>query len=432
MKKLTTLLLLTSLLTPMLTSCIAVIPDGTDAPLTEKIDISHVDTTSDTEKHEDTDEETIPATQRPHVSVPYAALADFCTDFLLTEAESSDGKSNTLTSPLSAYLALSMVKEGADGNTLDQMSKAMGDIPAEEICALIKSLTTLKDTTLNIADSVWVDSEFTPKQSYLDLLKEHYLAEGFNLPLATAEKKVNTWIEDHTNGLIKNMLGDNALDDAVMAVVNTVYMKAKWQNEFSEKATHERYFTGGDGKAAKTQFMHKTAYYRVIETGDHIGVVLPYSDGSLEFAALMPKDDKTPASSAFTAIADLGGWAAAGESSTSEQIKLYIPKFEQEATGSLVDTLKKLGIVDAFDKGKASFAGIAEDIFVEEVLQNAVLKLDEAGTEAAAATVVTMMATSAAPPKTEPRTIEFNRPFAFAVYDKISGAVLFAGEHNLP
>lgn len=432
MKKLTALLILTSLLTPLLTSCHYFFTFNTDDPLRVPIPFTTPEDTADISMTTKAQTDEAVRTDIPENDSPYAALIKFCSDFLLTEAKSSDGKQNTLTSPLSAYLALSMVKEGADGTTLDEMSAVMGDISGEDMRTLIEDLTSLNDTTLNIADSVWVDSQFAPKQSYLDLLKNHYLAEGFNLKLASAEKKVNTWIEENTNGLIKNMLSDTALDKAVMALVNTIYMKAKWQNEFNKNATHERIFTGSDGVGKTVDFMYKTASYRVIETDEFIGVVLPYSDGSLEFAALMPKNASKPASDIFTHVSEIGGWAAAAESAQSERIKLYIPKFEQEATGSLVSTLKKMGIVTAFDKLSASFEGIAENIYVQEVLQNAVLKLDESGTEAAAATVVYAAATSAAPPQAEPRTIEFNRPFAFAVYDKVSGAVLFAGEHNMP
>ncbi len=362
----------------------------------------------------------------------YNALEDFCTNFLLAAAKKSDGTVNTLSSPLSAYFALAMAKEGAAGKTLTEMSGVMGDIGADNIFSLISALTTLEGTELNISNSIWVDSEFQVKASYSERLATGYLAEGFGLPLKTAEKEINSYIEEHTDGLIKDMLSDTALDDAVMAIVNTLYMKAKWQNPFSKEATHEREFTDAAGNKTQREFMYKTSTYRVIEDDNCIGVVLPYSDGSLEFVAVMPKDEGAPASDALTAAAKLGGWAEAAKNGTYERIKLYIPKFEQEFSDSLVDTLTEMGITSAFDRYSADFSGIAEDIFLQDVLQNAVLKLNEDGTEAAAATVVIAMATSARPPEEEPRTIEFNRPFSFAVIHRESGAVLFAGEHNIP
>ncbi len=362
----------------------------------------------------------------------YGALEDFCTDFLLAAAKKSNGTTNTLSSPLSAYFALSMAKEGAAGKTLSEMSDVMGDTDADDIFLLISALTTLEETELNISNSLWVDSEFQVKASYSERLAMGYLAEGFGLPLKTAEKEINAYIEKHTGGLIKDMLSDNALDDAVMAIVNTLYMKAKWQNPFNKEATHEREFTDALGNKSQREFLYKTSTYRTVEDENCIGVVIPYSDGSLEFVALMPKDEKAPASDALASAAKLGGWAEAAKNGTYERIKLYIPKFEQEFSDSLVDTLAKMGITSAFDRYSADFSGIAENIFLQNVLQNAVLKLDEDGTEAAAATVVIAMATSARPPEEEPRTIEFNRPFAFAVIHRESGAVLFAGEHNIP
>ena len=360
----------------------------------------------------------------------YIPLVRFCSDFTLATAQRSDGKSNTLTSPLSAYLALAMVKEGADGKTLEEMSAAMGDISGEDIYSLISHLTTLENTTLNIADSVWVDDSFTPKQAFLDTLAKHYLAEGFKIDLTSAEHDVNSWIEERTNTLIKNMLNDTALDNAVMALINTLYMEAKWANEFASEATHEREFTNADGTKKNVDFMYKSASLGVIESDAYIGVMLPYSDGSLTFVALMPKRSDAAAVETFEHVYRDGGWAAVAKTAVSEEIKLYLPKFEQKASGSLVDTLRSMGIVSAFDIDHASFAGIAEEIYIEQVFQNTVLKLDEAGTEAAAATVVVVAPTSAMPSPTQPRTVEFNRPFAFSVIDTASGAVLFTGEHN--
>ncbi len=360
----------------------------------------------------------------------YAAISDFCTYFHKIPAQNGDGAKNTLTSPLSAYIALSMTKEGASGETLEQLENVLGNASGEDLYALITHLSSLEETTLNIANSIWFDNAFSPQDAYLETLANGYLAEGFKTDIANAENDINLWIEEHTNGLIKNMLSDTALDSSVMALINTVYLKAAWLTEFSPDATSEGKFKNADGTEALTDFMYRKAFYKVIETDRYIGVSLPYTDGSLEFVALMPKDESVSSADTVGYIFDDGGWHSVLKDASEEKIKLYMPKFEQKMNGSLVELLKEMGITDAFSPDLANFSGIAENIFIEEVLQNAVLKIDEAGTEAAAATAIMVAPTSMPMPEQEPRVIEFNRPFTFAVVDSVTGAVLFCGEHN--
>lgn len=365
------------------------------------------------------------------VSDKYAAISDFCTHLHRVCAQNGDGTKNTLISPLSAYIALSMVKEGAAGNTLHQVEDVLGNESSADVCALIAHLTSFEKTTLKIANSIWLDNVFSPPKTYLETLSNIYHADGFKTDIKNAENEINLWIEDHTNGLIKNMLSDQALDSSVMALVNTVYLKAAWMREFSPEATGERIFKNAVGDEALTDFMYTKAVHKVIETEKYIGVSLPYSDGTLEFAALMPKDASASSSDTVEYIFKDGGWSAVLKTAFEEKIKLYLPKFEQKMNGSLIDILKRMGITNAFSPCTADFSGIANNIFVEEILQNALLKVDEAGTEASAATLVQIALTCMPMPEEEPRIIEFNRPFAFAVVDTATGAVIFCGEHNV-
>lgn len=356
--------------------------------------------------------------------------ADFCKNFQIALASESYGKTNTLTSPLSAYIALSMVREGADENTLSQLTDALGGADSDEIYGLISHLTSLEETTLNTANSIWFDTRFDPKSDFLKKLSDVYLAEGFKTDISSAENEINLWIQEHTNGLIKEMLSENSLDDSVMAIINTVYMKASWMSQFSPYATHEREFKNADGSIAAAEFMYKKAFHKVIENERYIGVSLPYSDGSLEFVAVMPRDAARTSADAVLDVMVDGGWGNVIGEACEEKIKLYFPKFEQKMNGSLVDTLKKMGITDAFSPDAACFSGIAENIYIQDVIQNAILKLDEGGTEAAAATIIDVAPTSMLMPEDEPRTIDFNRPFAFAVVDRATGTVIFCGERN--
>lgn len=361
------------------------------------------------------------------------SIAEFSSEFSKKAVKTAEAPENTVFSPLSAYIAMSMMGEGARGNTLEGFQKVFGNIKKEEAYSLITHFLNLQGITLNIANSAWIDSEFSPNADYVDTLANYYLAETFKTELVGRERDVNSWIEDKTNGLIEDMLPSGTFtDESVMALVNTVYMNAKWKDEFDANHTRKREFTDSLGNKSEVDFMCSgLEHEEIIESTDYIGVTLPYVNNSLFFMAVMPKDENMTTDELISIIAsEEGGFAAVGQNTESRNAVLYIPTFEQEYAASLVEIFDSLGITDAFTSS-ADFTGIAESIYIDKVLQNAVIKVDEAGTEAAAATVVIPNATGAAPIE-EPLYLEFNRPFAFAVCDSVSGAVLFCGEHNKP
>lgn len=361
----------------------------------------------------------------------YSSFEKFCAEFSKEVASSEDPDRNTLFSPLSAYLAMAMIGEGADGITLEEFKAVFGEINEEDVFELISHLATLDNTTLDIANSAWVDNYFTPKKEFVDTLSKYYLAETYKTELENAEKAVNAWIEEKTNGLIKDMLTDDAFSaDTVMALVNAIYMNATWRDEFDATLTRKREFTAANGKKSEVDFMHNgTENELIIENGDFIGVTLPYSDGSLNFMAVMAKDENVTTDELIEKISETGGFSKVGESATSRRTSLFIPTFKLEYATSLNDVFISMGLGSAFES-RADFSGIAEGIMIGNVLQNAVLRLDEKGTEAAAATVIEVKTTGADFFTEPPLVLEFNRPFVFAVYDKDSGAVLFCGEFN--
>ena len=352
----------------------------------------------------------------------------------LSEAllKTQDSTKNTVYSPFSLYAVLAMLREGAGGQTLAELDAVLGsdDGIGEDMYAVLSHLLTLEATPLNITNSVWVDNRFDPKQTYLEALAGSYMAECYKADLTSSEARVNSYIEERTNGLIKKMLGDTDLDGAVMALVNTVYLDAEWQSSFKKESTHKRDFTNADGTVTSTDFMYNgTRYESVIDNELCVGVSMPYKDGSLTFVALMPKDESMTATELTARVMTETSYTTLAKSAVGESTRLYIPKFEAELFLNLKETLIDMGIVSAFT-GSADFSGIAKDIMVDNVLQKAVIRVDEKGTEAAAATVATMKCTSAAPVM-NPRVLDFNRPFSFAVVDTVTGVVLFCGEHNV-
>ncbi len=375
-----------------------------------------------------------PVDENPEIAAgSYSSVEKFCSEFSKRATSIGAADENSLFSPISAYFAMAMMGEGAGGTTLEEFKNVFGEINEEDVFELISHLSTLENTTLKIADSVWLDTGFTPKKEFIDILSRYYLADAYSVKIESAEKQVNSWIEDKTNGMIKDMLTDDAFDaDTVMALVNAIYMNATWLDEFDADMTRKREFTDADGKKSKVDFMYNgTEDELVIDSDDYIGTVLPYSDGSLSFVALLPKDESLSTEALMDKISADGGFAAVGESAEYRYTRLYLPTFDIRYASSLNDLFISMGLGSAFGES-ADFTGIAEGIMIGNVLQNAHLRLDEKGTEAAAATVIEVKTTGADFIAKEPLQLEFNRPFVFAVYDKDSGAVLFCGEYNKP
>ena len=346
----------------------------------------------------------------------------------------SDGGSGVI-SPLSAYIALAMTAGGAKGNTLESFG-CLG-IGGEnytgissETGALIDYLTSPSGSTkLNIANSVWIDDSFTVSPEFLQILSKYYSADAIGAKLSESTQAVNSWIEEKTGGLIKDML-DSIDPDTSMLLVNTIYMDAKWKVPFEKEATYEDVFTSSDGELQRGAMMHRTGYISTIDAEGLEGVALPYDDGRLSFVALLP-DEGTTTSELIARLSELD-IAGLADNAVSERVALSLPKLELSTSLSLKSALCDMGMEKAF-VSSADFSGMGSspdgNLCIGDVLQNAKLRLDEAGTEAAAATVVMVKNTSILIEQ-PPREISFDRPFVWAVVDSASGAVLFCGEVN--
>lgn len=340
-------------------------------------------------------------------------------------------------SPLSAYLALAMVSGGARGSTLDSfgclgIGSGEGLKSADEVGAdmrlLIDSLAKTEGSTkLSIANSVWVDKNYALRDEYSEFLTKYYAADSFSLELSKSAGKVNSWISEKTNGMIPKMLDEIPRDVALM-LINAIYMDAKWADPFDKFNTRLEDFTNVSGEKTQVEMMHKTSHMRTIDSEGLEGVVLPYDDGRLQFVALMPTDGSTTSE----LISKLNGGSSIGslaESASGERVRLSLPKLELEAKIELNKPLESLGMGGIFASG-ADFSGLCDSdsgFCVSEVLQVAKLKLDEAGTEAAAVTVVSVKTTSMIH-EDPPRVMAFDKPFVWAVADSQTGAVLFCGQ----
>lgn len=341
---------------------------------------------------------------------------------------------STLLSPLSVILALSMAANGAEGETMAQFQETMGGVSLEALNAACQFL--LSDyrqlggsTRASIANSLWVDPEGQISEEFTGRCMGIYGAEVFQGELSSSGivNDVNRWVSKQTKGLIPELVQQPFPEDTAALLVNALYLNNTWELEFDPISTYPRKFTHSGGQVEQMDFLHHSFTDLLYLQGEGAqGVVLPYDDGRLAFAAILPDSP------------DLGGWLDSLNGNAlsqlvqgaDEQRFLYLafPKFEAEWSGSLQEILKDMGLEDAFTPGQADFSRMGDHpngYYLSEVLHAAKLQVNEKGTEAAAATLVA--AGSGAPPPAEGIELLLDRPFLYGIFDRQNGIPLFLG-----
>lgn len=344
---------------------------------------------------------------------------------------------NPVMSPASAYVMLSMAGNGAKGTTLKEFQKVLGSDMVTAAQSLMAALPQEKDgTTLTIANSAWMDDDFTPKKKWLGTAQKQFQSEVFQENLATkaVANKINTWVSDRTNHLIPKLL-DKKLDKRTrLALINALYFHADWQQQFRAEGTGENDFRLDNGKVKKADMMHATIYQGGYFKDDASeGVVLPYKDSNFAFVAVKPTGDES-----------IRDWYASYsaeklyeliDSNQTKTVELALPKFEMRCRMTLNDSLKKMGIKRAFDEKKADLTLLGtskdeENLYLSFVLQEAVISVAEEGTEAAAATIGAIAAGTAFMP--DMPVVHFDRSFLYLIMDMETKAPVFMGIVDQP
>ena len=239
--------------------------------------------------------------------------------------------------------------------------------------------------------------------------------------------RVNKWVADKTRGKI-NSITDSSDFEALL--VNAVYFKGAWQDEFSEEATKKAPFTAYDGKEYETDFMNKTEYYGCFIGNGVKAVRLPYKsrvygedgemkDAGFEASMYLIMGD-CPDAETFLKEAAFD----------TRYVKLSVPKFEMEYSTDLKGIMKSLGIKKAFEKD-ADFTKMFDlgSMMITDAKHKTYVKVDEKGTEAAAVTSIGMAKASLPP---EPTEMKFDKPFTFVIRDDTNGEILFLGKYQAP
>lgn len=338
--------------------------------------------------------------------------------------------SNTFLSPLSASYALGMTMNGANGATYDEMVTALQlrGLTLAEINAGYKSLTELlmsldPSVQMRIANSIWYRNTFTVLQPFLSATKTYFNAEvkalNFN-DKAPSLAAINGWVSSATNDKIKKVL-DTIDDDQMMFLINAIYFKGTWRDQFEPAKTVSSQFTTSTGASQPVQLMNRSGSMSYAETATYQAVDLPYGNTAFSMTVVLPKagvDVNTVAKGLSTA-----GWQTLTSSLHSATVNLALPKLKLEYERKLNPDLQALGMVTAFTDF-ADFRPLSPTpVVISFVKQNSFVDINEEGTEAAAVTVVGMVVTSA--PQTV--TMRVDRPYLFVIRERLSGTVLFIG-----
>ena len=367
-------------------------------------------------------------------------------DFSYKMLQENIKDTNPVLSPISAYLAMGMVGLGAEGETLTEFERTMGQGMQSISGELMQNLPNWirdiredgEDSILKVANSVWIDKRMIPNTSWIQSVADIYKAEAFQAVLSdrSTMKDINKWVEGKTYSLIKEFLSEPLDPESRMALFNSIYFLGFWVHDFEANSTYKEDFITTDGKTVQADMMHdydRSEYYFNNDSLD--GVILKYRDGDMAFVAMKPSAGQT-AREMYEQL-NYEELNSLLDSAALQPIRLKLPKFEVEFDKNLNETLQNMGIKRAFDEDLAQFGGLGTTdngypLYISLVRQKAVVKLDEEGTEAAAVTMVVMNECAAAMPQQKPIDVFFDEPFVYMIMDMQSRTPLFMGIMDNP
>ncbi|MCD4784111.1 MAG: serpin family protein [Candidatus Eremiobacteraeota bacterium] len=352
-------------------------------------------------------------------------------------------KQNLFLSPYSISTALGMTYAGAKGNTQKQMSKVLHyDLPQKRLhksfSDIMKSLDEggkRRGYQLNVANRLWGQKGYKFLDSFLNVIKTYYdgglQIVDFKRATEKARVTINTWVEKETNGKIKDLLSKGILtSDTRLVLTNAIYFKDEWLSRFDPEMTQKETFKLADGKSIKTDMMHQSSYFKY-NNADGVQILeMPYRGRDISMVILLP--DKVNGIYQLEKKLNSGNMDKWIKGMRHQKVGVIMPKFKLDSSFSLGDTLKKMGMSQAFSS-KADFSGMTgkKDLFISAVIHKTYVSIYEAGTEAAAATAV-VMTKSAAGPSKKPKLFRADHPFVFVIRDKRTGSVLFIGRLMKP
>ena len=363
---------------------------------------------------------------------------DFALD-LYNEIKMTIDSGNLFLSPYSLSCALAMVWAGAKGDTETQMAEVLNySFSQVEMHALFNKFSEKLNSndvedpeafSLYISNSLWGQDGFNFEQNYLDIISENY-GSGLNVLnfISDPEKSritINTWVEEQTGNRIVDLFEEGQIiSETMFVLVNTIYFKADWLMQFNEdKTKKDDFITDGGDETIKIDMMNQINEFMCAVGSDHQAIELPYKNEKVSMIIVMPIEtqfeafEKTMSNNKIKSIIS---------SMSKKQVSLSMPKFNfKYAPNAIESILQNMGMIDVFSFGTANFSGIAQEIRkIYPVVHKTFIKVDELGTEAAAASGIGGITTGGSQIDLE---MKINRPFIFLIADKETDSILFIG-----
>lgn len=354
----------------------------------------------------------------------------------------AEGEKNLFVSPLSLSVALSMLYQGASGETKTEMAQALSydqlsdqEINSGNLTLRKRLLNPGKGVEILLANALWGRKDIVFAPDFLKTNLNYYDAQLQSLDFSSSEalKTINDWASTHTRGKIPKVL-DQIDPLTILILMNAIYFKGSWTDPFKPENTHNQAFHKADGKTLDTPMMSRSAEHFHYFSDDTVqAVALPYGqDEQTEMLLFLPAEGQSLQD--WETKLDLAQWQEIMAQMHSRPGRVVLPKFKLKTTVQLNQVMKDLGMVKAFDEAQADFGPLLESpgikAFVSQIKQDAFVDVNEEGTEAAAVTTITVGATSAV--LTSPFEMVLDRPFCYAIYDKSSQSILFMGNLYAP
>jgi len=350
---------------------------------------------------------------------------------------------NLFFSPESISTALAMAYAGARGDTASQMATTLHfTLPPDQLSPAMGALlgdlnTTHQGYQLSVANALWAQQGYTFLDAFLKVLKSDYGAGlnqvNFEGATEAARLTINQWVEKKTQDKIKDLLQPGALrSNTRLVLTNAIYFKGDWETQFDKAQTKNEVFFLSPAQTATTPLMHREGSFSYFDGGSFQALEIPYKSKELSIIIFLPKDRSgLPALEQSLTASNLQQWLH--QLGPVPKVIVTLPKFKSTQQFELSATLRAMGMPAAFAAG-ADFSGMTgrRDFAISEVIHKAYIDVNEEGTEAAAATAVTMRALAMRPVEQAPPIFRADHPFVFLIRDNRSDSILFMGRMANP
>jgi serpin B len=353
---------------------------------------------------------------------------------------------NIFFSPFSISSALAITYEGARGSTADEI-RSVFHFPENTSLLRRGYSTTIADInshnasyTLFTANALWAEKTYPFLPGYINTAQTYYSANTTNLDFINdpddSRTIINRWVEEKTRNTIKELVPAGSITPMTRLVItDAVYFKGTWVRQFDKNKTRNADFRLSSGKSVPVPMMERTdedAVYPYAETGTVQLLKIPYEHGKgneLSMLILLPKNDDLAAAEKYLNPDNL---SELQNSSASRRVMVYVPKFTLETKYTMRKTLSEMGMPTAF--GDADFSGMdgTKILYIQEIIHQTYVDVNEEGTEAAAATAVVVWGKGAVPAESPVPVFRVDHPFIFLIQDTTSGNILFMGRVENP